>query len=196
MWIQGQRWRGSWGPSRIACEDTSWGRESSASTNIPPTSSLTWLVPPMIFLFLLMSSHSANSRFWVAVYPPPLSAELVVTVLLQEKVELLYSIIVRTNLKNAPALWAFLDCVMAKQYHLNKSERGSNSLKIWGWKRKKCMKVQELEERFTEVSHYRLFFHFKLKTKLILSMKTGDFYCVNFLDCYWKTFMETGPQWI
>lgn len=44
MWIQGRRWRGSWGPSPIVWRDTSWGRESSASMNIPPPSSLIWYV--------------------------------------------------------------------------------------------------------------------------------------------------------
>lgn len=47
-WIQGQRWRGNWGPSPTAWGDTSWGRASSASMNIPPTSSPKWYAPELV----------------------------------------------------------------------------------------------------------------------------------------------------
>lgn len=70
MWIQGQRWRGSWGPSQIALEDTTWGRESSASMNIPPASSLTWFVPQMFSnaTFFPFMVHIQQKVGWLFVH--------------------------------------------------------------------------------------------------------------------------------
>lgn len=112
-WIQGQRWRGSWGPSRIALDDTSWGRESSASTNIPPTSSLTWFVSQMFSnatFFHLWCIFSRKLLPGGCLSTITFSRALVRTTMLQEQILILGVIIVRTNLKNV-TMWAFPDCI-------------------------------------------------------------------------------------